>query len=101
MELNIKDKILNIENKYEDIFRSSRLEIIKNKDEAMNMLKESAEGIVVKRLKTVSTPTCTHLGCKLSWNEIEQTWDCLCHGSRFTKEGEVIETPAIENLEDN
>ncbi len=97
----IKDKILNIENKYEDIFRSSRLEIIKNKDEAMNMLKESAEGIVVKRLKTVSTPTCTHLGCKLSWNEIEQTWDCLCHGSRFTKEGEVIETPAIENLEDN
>lgn len=97
----IKDKILDIENEYEDIFRSSRLEIIKNKDEVMNMLKESAEGIVVKRLKTKPTPTCTHLGCKLSWNEIEQTWDCLCHGSRFTKDGEVIETPAINDLEES
>ncbi len=96
----IKDKILNIENEYEDIFRSSRLEIIKNKDEVMNMMKESADGIVVKRLKTVQTPTCTHLGCKLSWNEIEQTWDCSCHGSRFTKDGEVLETPALKNIDE-
>ncbi len=97
----IKDKILDTENEYEDIFRSSRLEIIKNKDEVMNMLKESAEGIVVKRLKTKQTPTCTHLGCKLSWNEIEQTWDCSCHGSRFTKDGEVIESPALKDLEES
>lgn len=96
----IKDKILNVENEYEDIFRSSRLEIVKNKDEVINMMKESADGIVIKRLKTVTTPTCTHLGCKLSWNEIEQTWDCSCHGSRFTKNGEVIEAPALNNLEE-
>ncbi len=95
----IKDRILGIENEYEDIFRSSRLEMIKNKDEMMNMMKEAGEGIVVKRIKTVETPTCSHLGCKLSWNEIEQTWDCSCHGSRFTKDGLVIESPALNDIE--
>lgn len=94
----IKDKILGVKNEYEEIYKSSRLEMIKNKDETMNLLKDSAEGIVVKRLKTTKTPTCTHLGCKLSWNEIEETWDCLCHGSRFSKDGNVIEGPAIKNL---
>ena len=32
--------------------------------------------------------TCTHLGCELSWNEAERSWDCPCHGSRFTYEGD-------------
>ncbi len=95
----ITDKIMGRENEYEEIFRSSRLEIIKNKDEAINMLKESVDGIVVKRIKGKPTPTCTHLGCKLSWNQLEETWDCPCHGSRYTKRGFVIESPAVSNLE--
>ena len=97
----ICDKICGIENEYEDIYKSSRLEMIKNKDETINFLKDSAEGIVVKRLKNKITPTCTHLGCKLTWNEVEETWDCLCHGSRFTKDGDVFEGPAIKNLGDD
>jgi glycine/D-amino acid oxidase-like deaminating enzyme/nitrite reductase/ring-hydroxylating ferredoxin subunit len=42
--------------------------------------------------------TCPHMGCELNWNSAEKTWDCPCHGSRFTYEGKVLEGPAVENL---
>jgi len=42
--------------------------------------------------------TCTHLGCELKWNNAERSWDCPCHGSRFTFEGDIIEGPAVTRL---
>lgn len=44
-------------------------------------------------------PNCTHTHCFMQWNNDEKTWDCKCHGSRFNVYGEVIEGPAIKNLE--
>lgn len=41
---------------------------------------------------------CTHLGCHLTWNPEEETFDCPCHGSRFDKEGRLLDGPAQKDL---
>ena len=45
-----------------------------------------------------STKRCPHLGCALKWNSAERTWDCPCHGSRFTEKGQLIDNPATDDL---
>lgn len=49
-------------------------------------------------LLTFSTPRCPHMGCALKWNPAERSWDCPCHGSRFTKDGTLLDNPATRNM---
>lgn len=48
-------------------------------------------------LHTVSA-RCSHLGCPLHWNQAETSWDCTCHGSRFSPDGSVLDGPAVRPL---
>jgi len=49
-------------------------------------------------LLTPTAPRCPHLGCALKWNAQEHSWDCPCHGSRFTEEGTLLDNPATGDL---
>ncbi len=53
---------------------------------------ESTVGIL-----TPTAPRCPHLGCALKYNRAEHTWDCPCHGSRFTEDGQLIDNPATDD----
>lgn len=55
---------------------------------------KSKDGKVVK-----VSAVCTHLGCIVNWNDDQKSWDCPCHGSRYTSDGKVINGPATNPLE--
>ena len=44
-----------------------------------------------------TAPRCPHLGCALKYNREEHSWDCPCHGSRFSEDGELIDNPATDD----
>ena len=59
----------------------------------------AANGLeAVVNLLTPATRRCPHLGCALKWNAQEHTWDCPCHGSRFTEDGRLLDNPATGDL---
>ena len=86
----LSDMVLGEKNIYEELFSPSRSII---SPQLTVNLYESSIGLL-----TPSTKRCPHLGCALKWNSAEHTWDCPCHGSRFTKEGKLIENPATDDL---
>ena len=129
----ISDLIMERENQYEEIYKATRLEPIKNIKEFGNILKESTYSLLINKIKPTKEaleniplgcggiveiegkkvgvykredgkifaikPYCKHLGCLISWNNLEKTWDCPCHGSRYDYMGNIITEPTVKNLE--
>lgn len=55
-------------------------------------------GSAVKGMVSFETKRCKHLGCALKYNSIDQTYECPCHGSKYDKDGKIIEGPTQKNL---
>ena len=85
------DMMVGRKNKYESIFSPSRSII--HPQLALNGI-EAFRGWL-----SISKKRCPHLGCALSYNKSEHTWDCSCHGSRFDKEGNLLDNPANRGLD--
>ncbi len=124
----ISDMINNKENKYIEIFNPKRglsMDKIKNiplynikvgtryiinkinpnmkyYDDNINIkfIKGKRYGIYTddKGIKHIASNICPHMKCNLIFNYIDKTWDCPCHGSRFTIDGDIIEGPAVYNI---
>lgn len=84
------DMLLERNNPYRSVFDSTRS--LLHPQLLANALHAAAN------LLTPTSPRCPHMGCALKWNGQEHTWDCPCHGSRFTGEGTLLDGPATGNL---
>lgn len=84
------DLVLGRQNRYAPLFSPSRTML--RAQLAFNLFETTVN------LLTPTRPRCPHLGCALKWNRQEHTWDCPCHGSRFTEKGELLNGPATDGL---
>jgi glycine/D-amino acid oxidase-like deaminating enzyme/nitrite reductase/ring-hydroxylating ferredoxin subunit len=78
--------------------------------DALDEIEPGAGGVITHGKKKIAvwkdrggklhalSASCTHMGCTVTWNNADQTWDCPCHGSMFTRDGDVIHGPATEPL---
>lgn len=82
----LRDLVLGVENPWADLYDPAR---------PMALPQLAANGFAaVTNLLTPTRPRCPHMGCALKWNPQEHTWDCPCHGSRFEKDGKLLDGPA-------
>lgn len=86
----LTDRVLGIENPWAPVFSPARTTL--RPQLAVNLLEATIN------LLTPSPRRCPHLGCALQWNPQEHSWDCPCHGSRFTARGKLLDNPATGNL---
>lgn len=92
----IADLIFDKANDFESLYTPQRLHSTGAKAFFIDV-GESVKGLG-EGLFSSKERKCTHLGCRLKFNEEEQTWDCPCHGSRFEKNGRLINGPAVKDL---
>ena len=93
----ICDAITERENPWERVFSPQRFLFKAGYKNFLIDVWESVAGLgkgVFKKKKQ----KCSHMGCALTWNKEEETWDCPCHGSRYTKKGELVDNPAQTNF---
>ena len=91
------DEVLEKKNIYSDLFNPNRINFSKCLG-VFNDSYESIRGYVKGFFKGKHKIKCPHLGCDLIYNEVEKTWDCPCHGSRFSASGDCISGPANKKI---
>ncbi len=85
----LRDRLTQREYPYAEVFSPSR-----------RMLRPQLFSNAAHAVGNLLTPTakrCPHMGCALQWNPAERSYDCPCHGSRFDKDGKLLENPAMKD----
>lgn len=85
----ITDMILEKKNPYADVFDPSR---------SMLTMQLWINGFTSLANLVRWGKRCPHMGCALRWNPLERTWDCPCHGSRFSESGDLIDNPSTGGI---
>lgn len=81
---------------YEPLFTPARFHLRASAAELAAHSIESGKGLLLGL--TAKDRRCPHMGCKLTWNPEERTWECPCHGSCFDAQGTLKTGPAQKNL---
>lgn len=87
----LTDSVLDRDNPYSAVFSPQR------KMHLPSLVTNAFESAV--NMLTPLPRRCPHMGCALMWNKAEHTWDCSCHGSRFSARGNLMEGPAIRDAD--
>ena len=83
------DMVSGHKSRYEELFDPSRSML--HPQLFLNM------GAMVGNFMIPTVKRCPHLGCALVYNKAEHSYDCSCHGSRFDKQGRLIDNPAMKD----
>lgn len=92
----LSDLILGKSNPWASLFDPARVEQFLSVDKLLSQNAQVIKNFTTGKFKRGSH--CTHMGCALNFNNAEESWDCPCHGSRFSKDGKVLHCPAINSL---
>lgn len=86
----LKDEVAGKNSEFSKVFDPSR---------TMLRMQLAVNGIEsVCNLLSLSEKRCPHLGCALKWNPVEHSWDCPCHGSRFSHTGKLLNNPSNNDI---
>lgn len=86
----LRDLVLEKENKFAEVFNPRRT--VFHKQLIVNGFHAASNLAAPKK------PRCAHIGCALEYNSAEHSWDCPCHGSRYSESGTLLEGPANHDL---
>lgn len=94
---------LNMAGQYKDYFTPGDIELLRELDDDDGAIIRAGTMKVAVYKDTESqihaySAVCPHLGCYVRWNADEKSFDCPCHGSRFSCKGEVLNGPALSDL---
>ena len=91
----LRDELCEIENPYIKLFSPQRMNVRAGIGNLLLDIGMSVKGLVKGLFyRMQKKPYCAHMGCALTWNPDEESWDCPCHGSRFEADGKLLDNPA-------
>ncbi len=93
----LRDEVCGVSNPYSKVFTPRRFHLKAAAGAWITdvgvSVRELSKGWLGKKERR-----CPHMGCELKWNEEEKSWDCPCHGSRFDKDGKILDNPAKKDM---